>query len=73
MTTAVPPARPIKLVAFATAWLALTLAVTYALPAPAQEIWRFDQTASLGTHATKVLGHPQVIDSEIGKAVAFAG
>jgi hypothetical protein len=41
--------------------------------ASAQEIWRFDQTASLGGHPTKVLGHPQVVDSAMGKAVAFNG
>jgi hypothetical protein len=39
----------------------------------AQEIWHFDQIASLGGHPTKVLGHPHVIDSEIGKAIAFNG
>jgi hypothetical protein len=73
MTTDAPPARQLKLVAFVTAWLALALAVTYAAPAQAQEIWRFDQTASLGSHATRVLGHPQVIDTEMGKAIAFNG
>jgi hypothetical protein len=41
--------------------------------ASAQEVWRFDQTASLGGHPTKVLGHPQIIDSPMGKAVAFNG
>ena len=51
----------------------LVLAFGAALPAAAQEIWRFDQTASLGGHATKVLGHPQVIDTAMGKAVAFNG
>jgi hypothetical protein len=44
-----------------------------ALPARSQEIWRFDQTASLGGHPTKVLGHPQVIDTAMGKAIAFNG
>lgn len=38
-----------------------------------QEIWRFDQTAALGGHPTKVLGAPKLIDTEIGKAVAFNG
>jgi hypothetical protein len=38
-----------------------------------QEVWRFDQTAKLGDHPTKVLGNPKVIDSAIGKAVAFDG
>ncbi len=52
------------------ACLVLALA---AAQASAQEIWRFDQTASLGGHTTKVLGAPKVIDSEIGKAVAFNG
>ena len=41
--------------------------------AHAQEVWRFDQTAALGGHPTRVLGHPRVIDSDIGKAVAFDG
>jgi hypothetical protein len=43
------------------------------LPATAQELWRFDQTAALGGHATHVLGHPQVIATEYGNAVAFNG
>jgi hypothetical protein len=47
--------------------------VVVALPAAAQEIWRFDQTSTLGGHPTKVLGSPKVVDSEIGKAVAFNG
>ena len=38
-----------------------------------QEVWRFDQTASLGGHATKVLGHPEVIDTPMGKAIQFNG
>jgi hypothetical protein len=41
--------------------------------APAQQIWRFDQTSSLGDHPTKVLGHPQVIETPMGKAVGFNG
>src|SRR5258708_40358305 len=38
-----------------------------------QVTWRFDDTASLGGHATKVLGHPQVIEMPMGKAIAFNG
>jgi len=38
-----------------------------------QVTWRFDQTAALGGHTTKVLGHPQVIATTIGKAVSFNG
>jgi hypothetical protein len=49
------------------------LTVGLAAPAAAQEVWRFDQTASVGGHATKVLGAPKVIDTAIGKAVAFNG
>jgi hypothetical protein len=41
--------------------------------ASAQETWRFDQIASLGGHPTKVLGMPRIIDTPIGKAVAFNG
>ena len=43
-----------------------------AQPTP-QETWRFDSIAFLGGHPTKVLGAPKVIDTEIGKAVAFNG
>jgi Concanavalin A-like lectin/glucanases superfamily len=57
----------------ATAAACLTFAALCSATAIAQEIWRFDQTASLGGHPTKVLGHPQVIDSSMGKAVAFNG
>ena len=53
--------------------LASALSVVHALPAAAQEVWRFDQTASLGGHPTKVLGAPKVIDTPMGKAVAFNG
>jgi hypothetical protein len=45
----------------------------FTLPTTAQELWRFDQTAALGGHATHVLGHPQVIATEYGNAVAFNG
>jgi hypothetical protein len=52
----------------------LALALAAGAPASAaQELWRFDQTASLGGHPTKILGAPRLIDTEIGKAVAFNG
>jgi hypothetical protein len=38
-----------------------------------EQVWRFDQTSSLGGHATKILGHPQVVETPYGKAVAFNG
>ena len=50
------------------------LGVVCALPAVAQqEVWRFDQTSEMNGHDIKVLGHPQVVDTAIGKAVAFNG
>jgi hypothetical protein len=55
------------------AWLALVFTLALALPASAQELWRFDQTASVAGHPVQVLGHPQVISTEFGKAVAFDG
>jgi hypothetical protein len=36
-------------------------------------IWRFDNIDSLGGHPTHVLGHPHLIDSPYGKAIAFNG
>ena len=55
------------------ACLALAIGAVCALPARAQEVWRFDRTAALGGHPTKVLGHPAVIDTPMGKAVQFNG
>jgi hypothetical protein len=49
------------------------LAAGLVVPAAAQEVWRFDQTASVSGHASKVLGAPKVIDTAIGKAIAFNG
>jgi Concanavalin A-like lectin/glucanases superfamily len=57
----------------ACAVLALVCGATFAMQARAQEVWRFDRTDSLGGHATKVLGHPAVIDTPMGKAVQFNG
>jgi hypothetical protein len=55
------------------ACLTFAFFVSCALTVQAQEVWRFDQTASLGGHPTKVLGAPHVIDTPMGKAVAFNG
>jgi hypothetical protein len=38
-----------------------------------EQIWRFDQISSLGGHATKILGHPRVVETPYGKAVLFNG
>ena len=58
----------------ATACLALVMS---ALPAAAQEIWHiadFAKAGSVNGHQVKVLGHPAVVDSELGgKAVQFNG
>jgi hypothetical protein len=56
-----------------TACLGLVVGTLFACPAVAQEVWRFDQTGLLGGHPVKVLGAPRVIDTELGKAVAFNG
>ena len=40
---------------------------------PEAEVWRFDQTGTLGGHPVTVLGHPHVIESPYGKAVEFNG
>lgn len=37
------------------------------------EIWNFDRLDRLGSHPTKVLGNPKVIDSPEGKAIEFDG
>jgi hypothetical protein len=37
------------------------------------EVWMFNQTSAIGGHASKVLGHPQVIETPFGRAVQFDG
>ena len=44
-----------------------------AAQAPSQPIWRLDNTTSIGGYAPKVMGHPKVIDTPMGKAVHFNG
>lgn len=41
--------------------------------APSGETWRFDNLSEIGGHRVKVEGHPRVIDTSGGKAVAFNG
>jgi hypothetical protein len=59
-----------------TGWV-VVFALIVVLAAAAQDsqstIWRFDRTDSIDGHATTVLGHPHLIDSPYGKAVAFNG
>jgi len=54
--------------------LVLSLCVSAGSQEAAQQVtWRFDETASLGGHAAKVMGHPKVIETPMGKAIAFNG
>jgi len=54
--------------------LAISVCVIARSQEPAKQVtWRFDNTALLGGHATKALGHPQVIETPMGKAIAFNG
>lgn len=60
-----------------TACLALVPGTLFVSAAEAQkadpQIWRFDNTASVGGYTPKVLGHPEVIESPMGKAIHFNG
>ena len=52
----------------------LAVCLTAAAQEPAKQVtWRFNDTASLGGRATKVVGHPKVIETPMGKAIAFNG
>jgi hypothetical protein len=63
--------------------LAAVLGIMLGMSAGAQQLvkqqslkqmtWRFDDTTVLGGHVTKVLGQPQVIETPMGKAIAFHG
>ncbi len=57
---------------FAPLALLFCLPVVYAQISQGQ-VWRFDNIDNIGGHPTHVLGHPQVIDTEYGKAVQFNG
>jgi Concanavalin A-like lectin/glucanases superfamily len=59
--------------AMKTTLLALLLSPALSLAQTPAEIWMFNQTSALGGHAAEVLGHPQIIDTSIGKAVQFNG
>lgn len=37
------------------------------------EVWRFDRLAKIGGYPTKVLGHPELIQTPAGNAVQFNG
>ena len=39
----------------------------------AGELWTFDRLDNIGGHTTKLLGHPRLIDTPIGKAIEFNG
>jgi hypothetical protein len=51
----------------------LLICVVGRAQAKKQATWRFDDTGSLGGNATKILGHPQVIETPMGRAIAFNG
>ena len=53
--------------------LAGALALIGADAPPEAETWQFDRLDSIGGHAVKVLGHPQIIDTNVGKAMLFDG
>ncbi|MGA2146467.1 MAG: FG-GAP-like repeat-containing protein [Bryobacteraceae bacterium] len=40
---------------------------------PDAETWRFDRLDQIGGRPTKIVGHPLVVDTPIGKAVLFNG
>jgi hypothetical protein len=58
-----------------TAFVLAVLGLTAAVIAQEKQstIWRFDRIDSIDGHPTTVLGHPHLIDSQYGKAVAFDG
>ncbi len=56
------------LILLATAPLALAQSLT-----PRRQTWRFDRLDRIGGHPTHILGHPQIIGTEYGKAVQFNG
>ena len=64
--------RPLLAVA-AAILTASALLVSALRAADAVEVWTFDRIDRIGGHPTDVLGHPRVIDTPVGKAIAFNG
>lgn len=57
-----------------TALLAFLPALAAAqMPKPHTQIWHFDRADKIGGFTTQVVGHPQVVDTQYGKAVHFNG
>jgi hypothetical protein len=66
-------ARVLAAAVLAIGALAASLLVGQPQGVQTAEVWMFDQTSAIGGHATKVLGHPQVITTPFGRAVQFDG
>src|SRR6185437_5619327 len=68
---AIPPGRRSSM---RPAPLAAFLALLLLAPATAEQtVWRFDSLTSVGGMTPKLEGHPALVDSPLGKAVAFNG
>ncbi|MGA1996998.1 MAG: LamG domain-containing protein [Bryobacteraceae bacterium] len=39
----------------------------------ASEVWRFDNLSRISGYPVTILGHPRIVDTPIGKAIAFGG
>ncbi len=65
---------PVLTVVVVALWvLAGSLLVGQPEGAGTSEVWMFDQISAIGGHATKVLGHPEVIETPFGRAIQFDG
>jgi len=53
--------------------VAVAILISTCLRAADDEVWTFDRLDRIGGHATTVLGNPRVIDTPVGKAIAFDG
>ena len=53
--------------------LGAVLALSGADSPPERVTWRFDRVEEIGGRPTKILGHPKVVDTKLGKAVWFDG
>jgi Concanavalin A-like lectin/glucanases superfamily len=67
------PASTLSMRFLQAALLAILTLTGSLLSGQSTEVWRFDKTSALGSHPAKALGHPQLIDTPVGKAVQFNG
>jgi Concanavalin A-like lectin/glucanases superfamily/Planctomycete cytochrome C len=68
-----PPGPPLPAADVATLSDWIAQGAVWGAKLRAGELWKFDRLDQIGGHPAKILGHPRVIDTALGKAIGFNG